>query len=346
MKEKRRCLWQLTLLMVAFLSGLMLWHVLSILLSYSEVPDFSPVYITHSELYNFSYPLHLLAPNDYGLLVNYSFTFNILNLGCDEDTFLLVLVHSSPSNFKKRAVIRSTWGNKTEDVKLYFVMGKPVAPSTQEKIENENKNHQDIIQGNFLDVYRNLTYKHIVTLKYATYHCSQAKYILKTDDDVFVNMPLMKHFLSVDLSPFGTSELLFCTLKKSATVLRTYRSKWRVGFEEYPFRTYPPYCPGWAILYSPDILFRLYKAAQNTLEVFWIDDVHVTGILAAKTNITHTDSTSLIISKRAQFNLVKNYVFPKKPFLFGQPDLKETDIKNMWLGVITHGVSKFSLAGR
>lgn len=346
MKEKRKFLWHLTVLVVAFLLILFLWHLLRILSPYPEVYRDVPVYFTHSEYYNYSYPLHLLAHNDYDFLVNYSFTFNILSLGCNDNTFLLVLVHSATSNFRKRKVIRETWGHAANNVKLFFVMGTSTSVLIQKKIVQENRIYKDIIQGNFLDVYRNLTYKHVMSLKYATYHCSRAKYILKTDDDVFVNMPLMKKFLSIDLSPFSTSKLLFCTVKKSASVIRTYRSKWRVGFEEYPLRTYPPYCLGWAILYSPDVLFQLYKSAQNTSEVFWIDDVHITGILAAKNNITHTDSESSVISKQAQFRLVNDLIFPDKPFLFGQPDLKEIEIKNMWIGVSTHSVPESFLIAK
>ncbi|CAG9761681.1 unnamed protein product [Ceutorhynchus assimilis] len=343
MKEKRKLLYHLVLLLATFILGLILW--LSLILPYSEVNDnFTeiPGYVTHSELYNFTYPLNLLPGNDYGLLVNNSFNFSILNLGCSEQTFLLVLIHSAPGNFQKRNVIRSTWGNRTKKIKIFYVMGKALL-DIQNKILHENQINKDIIQGNFKDVYRNLTLKHIMSLKYATYHCPQAKYILKTDDDVFVNMPLMQNFVNFDLSPFGTSNLLFCSVRKSVSVLRTYRSKWRVGFEEYPCRTYPTYCPGWVILYSPDVVFKLYKSAQNTANLFWIDDVHVTGILAAKNNISHTDSTNLIISKRDQHSLVEKKVFPAKPFLFGRPDLEADEIKSLWSGVSAHKVPKSAL---
>uniref|UniRef100_A0AAR5P0K8 Hexosyltransferase n=2 Tax=Dendroctonus ponderosae TaxID=77166 RepID=A0AAR5P0K8_DENPD len=339
MKEKKRFIWQIGLILLVFCSGLIFWNVF-IIISPSDPLPVRVAYLTHSEPHNFSYPVHLLSENDYSLLANYSFAFSILNLRCSKSTFLLALVHSAPKNFHKRMVIRSTWGNKTENVEVFYVMGSSSNVDTQRKIDAESRKYSDVIQGNFLDVYRNLTLKHIMSLKYVTYHCPQAKYILKTDDDVFVNMPLMKNFLSNDLSPFGASQLLLCSVQKSASVLRTYRSKWRVAFEEYPFRKYPPYCPGWAILYSPDVVFRLYKSAQNTSEIFWIDDVHITGILAAKNNIVQTDNTDMIISESAQHQLVNNDVFPKEKFLFGQPDLKEREIRTMWAEVVAHTVTK------
>lgn len=346
MKE-RRLLWQLTLLLFAFLSTLLVWHFLSIATPYTQVTSILdvPVYVVHSDHYNFSYPVHLLRVRDYNLLVNYTFNFDILNLGCNGRTLLLVLVHSSPNNFKKRSVIRTTWGNENDNVKVYFVLGKPSDSDTQRRVRNENQVYKDLLQGSFSDSYRNLTYKHIVSLKYATYHCSQAKYILKTDDDVFVNMPLLKNFLTVDLSPFGASNVLFCTVKKDTKVLRSYRSKWRVGFEEYPLRTYPPYCPGWVILYSPDVVFTLYKAAQDTPKVFWIDDVHITGTLAERNNITHTDIRKFVILDQDQKFLVERGIFPKYPFLFGQYDLTETEIKALWARVLSHSTPRSILLG-
>ena len=65
---------------------------------------------------------------------------------------------------------------------------------------------------------------------------------------------------------------------------------------EYPGRMYPPYCAGWFVLYSPDVVILLYREAQRT-EYFWIDDVHVTGTLAARANPTHTPLGNLVLSR-------------------------------------------------
>ncbi|XP_050312372.1 beta-1,3-galactosyltransferase 5-like isoform X2 [Anthonomus grandis grandis] len=293
-------------------------------------------YRRHLAGYNYSHPMGLLPANDYHALLNYSFTFGILpRRNCPGSSFLLlVLVHSSPDNFRKRTVIRDTWGSKRDpDFRLYFLMGRTGNLTQEVLIKQEVERHGDIVQGNFLDRYRNLTYKHVMSLKYALYHCPRAKYVLKTDDDVFVHVPQLNRFLTRELSPYGTSGLLYCSLKKSAQVLRTYRSKWRVGFEEYPERTYPPYCPGWAVLYSPDVAFALYRSAQNCSRLFWIDDVLITGILARENNFTHTDSSDRIISKEDQIGLVNGLRVPQKPFLFGRPDLNEIEIRRMWEGV-------------
>lgn len=332
MKERRNNkihLWQIVLFLVLLLSMVLVWQVLNVLEPESHrVLPITHAYVTHLQPYNYTHPLHLLGGGDYNTIVNYTFKFGLLSAGCDDNTFLLVLVHSSPTNRAKRNCIRNTWGSNQTDWKLFFVMGQ--SDTIQHHIEKEQQEYGDIIQGSFEDTYRNLTLKHITTLKYAIYHCPKVKYILKTDDDVLVNSPLMNHFLTKDLSRFGTSELLFCNLKKSASVIRTYRSKWRVGFEEYPYKTYPPYCPGWAILYSPDVAFKLYRSAQKCRNPFWIDDVLMTGILAAKNNISHTNSEITIMSADDQKKFLNEGVYPKKAFVFGRPDLRVEQIEKMW----------------
>ena len=43
----------------------------------------------------------------------------------------------------------------------------------------------------FQDIYYNLTLKTVMGLKWSSIYCSQAKYVMKTDDDIFVNVPLL-----------------------------------------------------------------------------------------------------------------------------------------------------------
>lgn len=290
----------------------------------------------------YQHPLSLLSRNDYFHLLNITdFTFEVLNKVClNSSVLLLILVHSSPKNLLKRKTIRETWGQNREGVKVVFMVGSVGDKNLQDLLLKENRVHSDMIQGSFVDAYRNMTYKHVMSLKYAVYHCPQAKYILKTDDDIFVNMPTMVDFLKYGLSPNGADNLMLCVLIRNAMVLRSYRSKWRVSFKEYPYRRYPPYCIGWAILYSPDVVFALYKAAQIN-DYFWIDDVHITGILAEQVHIVHSDVESLVLFNKDVKAFTENYV-KYKPFIYGGPDLDASEIKALWSFVEKHNSDKMT----
>ncbi|CAA9994639.1 unnamed protein product, partial [Nesidiocoris tenuis] len=61
-----------------------------------------------------------------------------------------------------------------------------------------------------------------MALKWATYHCPSARYLLKTDDDVFVNAPKLEKFLRNELSPFGARRLILCDVLKNSIVRRSF----------------------------------------------------------------------------------------------------------------------------
>lgn len=272
-----------------------------------------------------AYRPETLGSNDYHQLINLrNFSFGILSL-CDKSSLLLlVVVHSHPKNFEKRQTIRETWGKNHKNVKTVFMAAFSEDTKFEKQLSEEHEKYGDIVQGSFVEHYRNLTYKHIMSFKYGLYHCPHAKYILKTDDDVLVNMPLMRYFLQTDFFLYGGSNILACSLMKRNRVIRE-KSKWQVSFEEYPNKMYPPHCSGFAILYSSDVVFQLYKEAQNT-QYFWIDDVYVTGIVAQKLNLSHVDFSDLVLNQEESSNPAKI----RKVFLLGGYNVNVMKIKELW----------------
>ncbi|GFS21574.1 beta-1,3-galactosyltransferase 1 [Elysia marginata] len=67
-------------------------------------------------------------------------------------------------------------------------------------------------------------------------------------------------------------------------VIRSNSNKWFVSEQEYPFRFYPPWCKGYGVFMTRDVVKKLYLASSDIRD-FWIDDVYVTGILAWRAGI-------------------------------------------------------------
>ncbi|KAK1338543.1 hypothetical protein QTO34_001660 [Cnephaeus nilssonii] len=112
--------------------------------------------------------------------------------------FLLILVSTAPENLNQRNAIRASWGGQREArglrVQTLFLLGEPGGRhpawgSRENDLERESVARGDILQAAFQDSYRNLTLKTLSGLSWADKHCPRARYILKTDDDVFVNVP-------------------------------------------------------------------------------------------------------------------------------------------------------------
>jgi len=110
--------------------------------------------------------------------------------------------------------------------------------------------------------------------------CSQATFVLKQDDDIFVDLYGLLHHLKT--TSFGSrlqsTNSIFGKLLSNKTVLRDPTSKWYVTQKDYPGSTYHDFVSGWAYVTTPKVIEALLDAGQKTA-YFWIDDVHVTGTL-------------------------------------------------------------------
>ena len=249
---------------------------------FSEAISFEPLVADAAP--DDAYPLAQLPPSDASALVNLSEFAFVVRPHAARDCaglrpLILALIHSAPGNHERRAVLRNTWlARRVRHLVALFLLGTADDPLTRTILRKESALYGDLVQGNFVDSYHNMTYKHAMALKYAAYHCPGARYVVRADDDVVVNLDYLRRLLST-MSPYGVRNLLLCARKAHTTVLRSYRSKWRVSFSEYPAYSYPEYCSGGAVIYSPDVVFRIYKQVQS-LPFFWIDDVHITGTAA------------------------------------------------------------------
>lgn len=86
-------------------------------------------------------------------------------------------------------------------VRILFIVGRSnyeshLGNETINRLHNEAKLYNDIIQDNFIDTYDNLTIKSVMALKHVSRSCAKTcAYFLKCDDDTFVNVPNLLHYL-------------------------------------------------------------------------------------------------------------------------------------------------------
>ena len=85
--------------------------------------------------------------------------------------------------------------NRFFSPQLVFILGRSRRNSTQLRVSSEASIHSDLIQEDFVESFRNLTLKSVFAVKWAAHFCPGASYFLKTDDDMFVNLPQMRQYL-------------------------------------------------------------------------------------------------------------------------------------------------------
>jgi hypothetical protein len=305
----------------------------------------SLIYSTTSLESMFSSAHTALPKNDFSQLIDLDdFEFFMNPKTCkdlEQQPLVVVLVHSAPDNSQKRQTIRETWGMQNDSrMLLLFLIGNTNSSTLNEKVTLENQLFDDIVQGSFNDAYRNMTYKHVMAMKWFVYFCPGARYLLKTDDDVFVNSPLLYDVLERPTPMYERlhrGRLIYCHEIERAKVKRTFRSKWRVSFDEYRDKFFPSHCPGFIVLYSADVVRPLYLEAQR-LPYFWIDDVHITGTVASKINISITNFDDAYLTWSQQRDLLSTetavtnseLLSVTHSFLFSWPNLAEMEIRKLW----------------
>ncbi|KAK3093133.1 hypothetical protein FSP39_011523 [Pinctada imbricata] len=198
----------------------------------------------------------------------------------------LIMVHTAPDHILRREKMRRTWLNRThyspENVLVIFLLGTVKNQTLQQALVNESKKHGDIIQGDFIDSYRNLTNKGVMGYRWITENCRNAEIVIKIDDDAFINM--FKFF--EDYSYLKEREkFIYCNKinKNSMPILRDHKSKWYVNEYEYKdIKVFPhPYCSGFVVFLSIDLVPPLYHAAIGT-PFFWVDDFFLFGLLPSR----------------------------------------------------------------
>jgi hypothetical protein len=160
---------------------------------------------------------HIVNPHKFNYILNPGSTM------CQDNVYVIVYVHSAPAYYQRRILIRETWATRHlfPDIRLVFMLGQTTDDKIMQAIKYENDLYQDIVQEDFLDSYRNLSYKGVMALKWISTYCPQASYILKTDDDMIVNtFTLLKHLKFLDSHQMKHNKSIFCLIHKAMNVFR------------------------------------------------------------------------------------------------------------------------------
>uniref|UniRef100_A0A3P8SAA1 Hexosyltransferase n=1 Tax=Amphiprion percula TaxID=161767 RepID=A0A3P8SAA1_AMPPE len=225
---------------------------------------------------------------------------------CDEPPFLLLVVKSLIPHFDRRQAIRETWGragvlaNRT--VATVFLLGSTLPldnfPDLRIMLGHEAKLHNDLLQWDYRDSFFNLTLKEVLFLEWFSKHCPQAQYVLKGDDDVFVNTLRVIDLLE-GLPDNKAKDLFIGDVISNAGPHRNQKLKYFIP-ESVFVGQYPPYAGGGGYLLSGELAIRLYNISQQVV-LFPIDDVY-TGMCLRKLGLAPTKHTGF-----KTFDIEKKY---------------------------------------
>lgn len=272
--------------------------------SYHEVVDIyeeSTTPIRELELRNSSLPVFMMGNKSV----------------CDGQVEILVYVQSAWENFLKRRLLRRTWASSRiiygKKVKTFFILGRPKNVNDQVRINNEQLLHGDIIEGDFIDSFQNISIKSVIALSWVSRFCPHVKYVIKSDDDIFVNLFDVMHRILPTMS--HDQKYIACHVIEAGTspIVRDPKNKWYIPPHVFPNMTHlPRFCTGYFVIMTSNTVRELYRRSK-AYPLLEVDDVYIFGQLTQnmtvdfiniKTNLTLSDSAGIESYKKGE----KRYV--------------------------------------
>uniref|UniRef100_A0A1I8MPA0 Galactosyltransferase n=1 Tax=Musca domestica TaxID=7370 RepID=A0A1I8MPA0_MUSDO len=212
---------------------------------------------------------------------------------------LLILITSAQTHTEARLAIRQTWGHfgTRRDVSTAFILGRTTNATINEALTQENMIYGDLIRGHFIDSYNNLTLKTLSSLEWVDNHCPKAKYILKTDDDMFINVPKLLQFLDAHAKD---KRVIYGRLAKKWKPIRNKKSKYYISTGQFNAAVFPPFTTGPAYVLTSDIVHELYVRSLHQVYLK-LEDVFTTGIVAQQLGIKRVHVNEFL-NRRIAFN--------------------------------------------
>ncbi|XDV22203.1 hypothetical protein PO909_027152, partial [Leuciscus waleckii] len=219
---------------------------------------------------------HIAHPSNYHFILDYPDK-------CQQNPFLVLMVPVAPHQVEARNAIRSTWGNEStvqgKAVMTLFLVGLTRGSDSekaQQQLEEENRQHRDLVQSNFVDSYFNLTIKTMVIMDWLATRCPQANFSMKVDSDIYLNLENLMTLLLAPNTPRQNYITGFLMWKEP--VIRNNKSKYYVSEELFPEPTYPTYVLGLGYVFSNDLPKKIVEASKD-VKYFNIEDAYVGACL-------------------------------------------------------------------
>ena len=229
------------------------------------------------EMKNFDYKLYIAG----------------INTICKPDTDIFIYIQSAANNFLKRRLLRRTWSSRTKvlnnNVRTVFILGRTDSSAEQMHINTENLLYGDIIQGNFTDSFRNMTKKALIAMSWIEHFCRKVKFVIKVDDDIFVDMLTVVENLLPEMATNNASIACHYIEAGKSPIERASSSRWYVPPDFFPGQThFPSFCSGYLVVMTTEAILKLHSESKSK-PVFQVDDAYMFGLLTQNLNLTFLD---------------------------------------------------------
>ena len=196
---------------------------------------------------------------------------------------MLILVISGIPKFHLRQAIRESWGEavnmKKYNARIAFIVGTTTNESRNEALKDEMNTYGDIEQVNVHDVYYNLSLKGLEAYRWAYEHYPNTTYILKQDDDAYVNLALLVQHLH-KFERANHTEFIAGYYFPHRHPKRDNRTGYFTPVSVWANKTWPPTLTGPAYVFTTNIIPKLLETAGSPhIKLVNWEDIYITGVL-------------------------------------------------------------------
>jgi beta-1,3-galactosyltransferase 1 len=150
----------------------------------------------------------------------------------------------------------------------------------QESVLLEAQKYGDIVVEDFIDSYHNLTLKSLFMFKWTMNWCSSVPFVLKTDDDMLINVRGLLQEL--ENSKYKLSQpLIIGRIQAGSTPYRQKSSKWYLPHWLYEGTIFPMFASGTGYVMTQEAVCEVFSNALDT-PLLPLEDVFLTGVVATK----------------------------------------------------------------
>ncbi|XP_076816994.1 beta-1,3-galactosyltransferase 5-like [Clavelina lepadiformis] len=203
---------------------------------------------------------------------------------------MVTFVKSTINNFKRRTLIRDTWGSvrRIERGMFHTIFIVGVGDADKEALlEEEQRIYGDILQISLQENYQQIGVKTLAGMKWASENLPSNYYYSTSDDDMWIDMlkvtKLIGQYREVVVEKEWPEFPIICMFGTGFNEpIRDVRDKNSASKQQYPWPYWPKYCLGGMYTTSVSVIGKLKTLIQKTEKYYNLDDVWITGLLRQK----------------------------------------------------------------
>ena len=195
---------------------------------------------------------------------------------CSPDTRLMLLVSSGHDN----TGARSGWRRRLSEVTslappgwvrlVFLVSSCPRGARCEADLDREHDLHGDILHTSLEDGHRRLGYKILSGYIWTHLSCGQASHVVKTDDNVLMDLPALLHLAAHPL-PGDSVTCGAGTPHRNHKTLRSDKphmtGNWSTSKQELEDDIMPDFCCGFSYITSPKVVNKI-KLTLKQMKLF------------------------------------------------------------------------------